>query len=106
MDICNYLDFKKAEDIMLLDVGTVSAFADYLIIATGNSQRQVKALSDDIKEKMESFGLTVKSIEGKNDSGWILMDYGDIIINLFIPELRDAYKLESVWGKGEIVEFC
>lgn len=92
------LDDKKAVDIKIMDISEKSSFADYLIIATGNSQRQIQSLVDDVEDKLAAEGLLVKSIEGKHGTGWILMDYGDVIVNVFTSEMRDRYNIEKVWG--------
>lgn len=92
------LDEKKAVDIKVIDITEKSSFADYLVIATGNSQRQVQSLTDDVEDKLAAQELFVKSIEGKNGTGWVLMDYGDIIVNIFTSEMRDRYNIEKVWG--------
>ena len=69
-----------------------------MIIASGGSERQVQALVDDVEEAFAKEGLLVKSIEGKQNSGWILMDYGDVIVNIFTKETREKYNIEKVWG--------
>lgn len=92
------LDDKKAVDIKVIDISEKSSFADYLVIATGNSQRQVQSLTDDVEDKLAAEELFVKSIEGKHGTGWVLMDYGDIIVNVFTSEMRDRYNIEKVWG--------
>lgn len=92
------LDDKKAVDIKVIDISEKSSFADYLVIATGNSQRQVQSLTDDVEDKLAAEELFVKSIEGKQGTGWVLMDYGDIIVNVFTSEMRDRYNIEKVWG--------
>ena len=92
------LDSKKAEDIVVIDIAEKSSFADYLIIASGNSQRQVNTLVDEVEERFAKEGIFPKNIEGKNNSGWILMDFGDLIINIFTKEVREKYNIEKVWG--------
>ena len=99
------LSSKKATDIMIIDIAEKSGFADYFIIATGNTDRQVNSMADDVEDALAEKDLLVKSIEGKNISGWILMDFGDIIVNVFNPELRERYNLESVWGDCSFLEF-
>jgi ribosome-associated protein len=101
----NTLSQKKGIDIKLIDIAEKSSFADYLIIASGGSDRQVGALADAVEDAFEENGVTPRSIAGKNNSGWILMDYGDVIVNIFNPELRERYNLESVWGDCNIIEF-
>lgn len=92
------LDNKKAADIVVIDIGEKSSFADYLVIASGNSERQVGTLIDEVEEQMAKEGLLVKSIEGKQTSGWVLMDFGDIIVNVFTKDTREKYNIEKVWG--------
>lgn len=99
------LSEKKAMDTVIIDIQEKASFADYFVIATGNSDRQVNALIDDVEDTFAQEGLLAKSIEGKNNSGWILMDFGDIIVNLFTPELREHYSIEKVWGDCPYVEF-
>ncbi len=92
------LSSKKATDIVIIDIAEKSGFADYFIVATGNTDRQINALSDDIEDAMAKEDLLVKSIEGRNTSGWILLDFGDVIVNLFTPEMRDRYNIEKIWA--------
>ena len=75
-----------------------TTFADYLIIASGGSERQIGALADSVEDKFAENGILPKSIEGKQNSGWMLMDYGDIIVNIFSQEMREKYNIEKVWG--------
>ena len=91
------LDNKKATDVIVIDIMEKSSFADYLVIASGNSERQVNTLVDEVEEQFAKEGLLVKSIEGKN-SEWILMDFGDVIVNIFTKEMREKYNIEKVWG--------
>ena len=91
------LDNKKAKDVIVIDIMEKSSFADYLVIASGNSERQVNTLVDEVEEQFAKEGLLVKSIEGKN-SEWILMDFGDVIVNIFTKEMREKYNIEKVWG--------
>ena len=92
------LSDKKAADILAIDIATKASFADYLVCATGNSDRQVNALTDDVEDAFAKEGLFVKNIEGKQGSGWVLMDFGDIIVNVFTKEMREKYGIEKVWG--------
>jgi ribosome-associated protein len=97
------IDDKKGQDIAIIDIGAKAAFADYMIIASGGSDRQVKALCDEVEDKLAEQGVIVKAIEGKNNSGWILMDYGDIIVNLLTVDLRERYNIEKVWADCEFL---
>lgn len=97
------LDDKKAEDIMILNISEKSSFADYLILVTGGSQRQVVALVDDVEDAFAKEGIAPKSIEGRNGSGWVLIDYGDVIVNVLSRDVRENYKIEKVWGDCETI---
>lgn len=97
------IDEKKGRDITIIDIGTKAAFADYMILASGGSDRQVSALCDAVEEKLDKEGVFVRSIEGKKGSGWILMDYGDIIVNILTEELREKYNIEKVWADCEFL---
>ncbi|MBR0596651.1 ribosome silencing factor [Sinanaerobacter chloroacetimidivorans] len=92
------LDSKKALDIVVIDISEKSSFADYLVIASGGSERQVGTLSQEIEDQFAKEGIIVKNIEGKKNSGWILMDFGDVIVNIFSVEQRERYNIEKVWS--------
>ncbi len=92
------LSDKKAADIAAIDIAEKASFADYLVIATGNSDRQVNSLIDDVEDAFAKNDLFVKSVEGRQGSGWVLMDFGDIIVNIFTKEMREKYGIEKVWG--------
>jgi ribosome-associated protein len=95
---------KKGEDILLLDIRGLSIIADYFILCNGSSERQLGTLRssvrEDVKGACESLPLRV---EGNPSSGWILMDYGSVVVHLFAPELRIFYDLEGLWQEGRIV---
>jgi ribosome-associated protein len=97
-------DDKRAEDIVALDMNGVSLLADYFVVASGNTERQVQAIVDEIDDKVEELGGTVKSIEGKKGSKWILMDLGDVVVHVFTPEERANYKLEQFWQDAPEVD--
>lgn len=99
------LDNKKAIDITVIDIMEKASFADYMIIATGNSDRQVNSLVDDVEEEFAKEGLFAKSIDGKQNSGWVLMDFGDIVVNIFNKETREKYNIERVWGDCTFIDF-
>ena len=94
----NILNEKKANDICVYEIGEKSGFADYLLVCTGNNLRQVGALCDELEDKLAEIGVVFKSVEGRNDSGWILLDYGDFIINIFTPEQRNHYNIDRLWN--------
>ena len=95
---------KKAEDIKILYVGEVSVIADYFIIASGNNQSQIDAMTDSVEEALKKEGLEHKYIEGIRNSQWILMDYGDIIVHILSREGRSFYNLEHIWGDCKEVD--
>ena len=98
------LSDNKAEDITVIDIQGKATFADYFVICSGSSERQVNSLTDEVEDRLAEAGLYVKSIEGKQGSGWILMDFGDIIVNLFTREMREKYSIEKVWGDCQFIE--
>ena len=100
----NILDKKKAVNVAMIDIGLKSSFADYFVLATGNNERQLGSLRDEVEDQLANEGIIVKNIEGKPASGWILMDYGDVIINILTAEERARYNLEKVWGDCELLE--
>src|SRR6202022_725753 len=90
---------KLASDIVLLDIRGVSLIADYFVIATAGSERQASAILKDLSEKLlEEFARKPLHTEGKPDSGWVLLDYGDVIVHVFSPTQRVFYNLEQLWA--------
>ncbi|MBQ6456306.1 MAG: ribosome silencing factor [Mogibacterium sp.] len=101
--IGNVLNEKKARDVVLIDIAEKSSFADYFVIATGGSERQLGALADEVEDKFAEIGITPKSKDGRPDTGWILVDGGDVIVNLFTEATRDKYTLEKIWSDCESI---
>lgn len=101
--IVNALEDKKGEDIQILDIAGITMLADYFIITNGNNPSQIQSLVDNAEEALEKEGLVTKRVEGKRDSGWVLMDYGDIIIHIFSKEDREFYNLERIWKDAKNV---
>ena len=97
------LDDKQGTDIVIIDIGEKSSFADYLVLASGSNERLIAALVSDVEDKLAEAGLLVKSIEGTKESGWILMDYGDMIISVLTKDMRERYNIEKVWADCETV---
>ena len=97
-------DGKRAEDIVALNMEGISLLADYFVMMTGSSERQLDAIVDAIEDAEEEAGLMVKKIEGKKGSRWILMDFGDLVINVFMPEERALYNLEKLWDEPPMVD--
>jgi ribosome-associated protein len=98
------LEDKKAEDILLLDLVGVCSFTDYFVIATGISERTLKALSDEVRRLgKEEFDGAYGRKEGEASSGWLLIDFGDVIVHLFSKEMRRYYQLEELWEAGKVL---
>jgi ribosome-associated protein len=97
-------DDRKAGDMVLINIGEVSTLADYLLIVTGFSKVQLRAICDSVTDKLEEeLDRSPLRTEGHNKGGWILIDYGDLIVHILMPELREFYSLEAFWGHGQIV---
>lgn len=94
---------KQAKDIVLLDVRGVASFVDYFVICSGESNRQIEAIRDEVGQKLKKEGIAPYHHEGTADSGWLLLDFGDVIVNIFAPFEREYYQLESLWDKARPV---
>ena len=92
------LDDDKAENIAAINLAGKSSFADYMIVATGRSQRHVSSLADKLVDSLKEHGFQPLSVEGKGTADWVLVDCGDIIVHLFRPEIREMYNLEKMWS--------
>ncbi|MFD1429872.1 ribosome silencing factor [Lacticaseibacillus mingshuiensis] len=97
-------DDKRADDIVTLDMTKVSLLADYFVIMSAGSQRQIDAIVDAIDEKVKAAGGPIPRIEGTKDSKWLLMDYTDIVVHVFLPEERAFYNLEKLWSDAPLVD--
>ena len=97
------LSAKKAEEITVLGIAEQSSFADYFVNATATNERQLKGLSDEVEDQLAKDGVLPKHIEGHPSSGWLLMDYGDIVVNIFLRQQREMYQIEKIWGDGEFI---
>ncbi len=95
------LSEKKGYDITVIDISEVSVIADYFVIATADNIRQVDALSDAVEDKMAELNYDMRRKEGVPNSGWILLDYNDIIVHVFDKEQRLFYDLERIWSDGK-----
>ena len=91
---------KKAENIILLDIGKVSSLTGHFVIATGTSTRQTQAIAEGIRDDLKERGVRPLGIEGLNQGEWILMDYGDFLVHIFTPEKRGFYDLERLWSNA------
>ena len=93
------LDNKKAEDIKALEITDLSSVADYFVIVSGTSSTHIKALAEELEEKLTALGKEPNHVEGRS-TGWILLDYGCVVIHVFTKEARDYYNLEKLWADG------
>ena len=94
----------QAEDIVMLDIRKLTGFADYFVIMSANSRRQLEALQEDLVKFLKASGVSLRHREGTAESGWVLLDYNDVIIHLFGAEERDYYRLDQLWsGAAQVV---
>ena len=94
---------KKASDIVLLRTAEITTMADYFVIASGRSERQVQALSNAIVDELRDEGIKPLGVEGLSSARWVLLDYGGVIVHLFAPEEREYYGLERLWSSAQEV---
>ncbi|MBW2598723.1 MAG: ribosome silencing factor [Deltaproteobacteria bacterium] len=94
---------RKAEDLVILKLKDVSSFADYFVICSGNSDRQIQGLAAHIGQKLKKSGILPLGIEGERSGSWILMDYGDVIIHIFYKPVREFYDIEGLWSDAPIM---
>ena len=92
------LDDDKAQDVIVIDLSGKTEFADYMVIASGTSQRMVSTMATHLLERLKAEGVKGLAAEGKAQADWVLIDGGDIIVHLFRPEVRTFYDLEKIWG--------
>ncbi|MCI1892520.1 ribosome silencing factor [Schleiferilactobacillus perolens] len=97
-------DNKRAEDIVALDMQEVSLLADYFVIMSGNSERQVQAIVEGVIEAEEKANVSVQGVEGNKNSRWILIDLGDVVVHVFQKEERAFYNLEKLWSDAPVVD--
>lgn len=95
---------KKAVDVILLEIGTISVIADYFLICHGNSKIQTKALCDHILENLPDEEYNLLRMEGYREASWILLDFGTLVIHIFIPGERSFYNLERLWGGARLID--
>ena len=96
---------KKATDIKVLDLTGITSFADYFVICTGSNAKQIQAISDEVGIQLKKQARELpNSLEGYNQSEWVLADYGDLLVHIFSPKAREYYDLERLWRTGKNVE--
>lgn len=97
-------DEKHADDIVALDLAEVSLLADYFVILSGATDRQLQAIVDNVEDAAAVAGYPDVRIEGKKGSQWLLMDFGDVVVHAFLPEAREFYNLEKLWAQAPLVD--
>jgi len=97
------LEDNKAENILSLDIEGISSFADVIMIATANSNRHAKSLADKLVESIKASNKNVLNVEGKVESGWILVDCGGVVVNIMKEDIREFYDLEGLWGENTLL---
>lgn len=98
------LDGKKGLNIQVIEISDISVLADYMVIATGTSSTHVKALADEVEYRLDEAGISVSHIEGYRSNSWILLDYIDVLVNVFSEEAREFYDLDRLWQDGKPVD--
>ena len=94
---------KKAVDVKILEIGHLSSIADYLVLATGTSDKQTQAIADSVKKGLKRFGKAL-DVEGLKEGNWVVIDYGDVIVHVFHENLRRYYDLDDLWKKAPVVD--
>ena len=96
---------KLGQDLVALDVGELVGYTDYLVVCTARNERQAKAIHDEVYERMKrDHGRLPAVVEGEGQARWVLMDYLDCVLHVFVPELRERYRLEVLWGEAPRLE--
>lgn len=97
------MENKKGVDIILIDLQDIAIFTDYFVICSGSTDRMVQALVDSaIDQVKKEFKINAR-VEGQSEDGWMLVDFGDIILHIFSPQRRDYYRLEELWSAGKVL---
>ena len=103
IDICKFLESKKALKILLLDLRKVNSSFDFFLISSTTSTLHLESLVQDVRKRFAQYISSAKSISGNSHSGWIILDLFDLVIHFFIEKQRDFYKLDRLWGDGDII---
>ena len=98
-------DGKQADDVVALDMRDLVGYTDFLVICTARNERQAKAIHEEVYQRLkQDDGLLPAAVEGEAESRWVLMDYLDCVLHVFVPELRERYRLEVLWGEAPRLE--
>lgn len=98
------LDKKKGRNLQVLKTGELTTLADYFVLCTAGSTTQIKALTDICEEAVEAAGGELHHKEGFRDGGWVLLDFSDVVVHVFLEQERDFYDLERLWADAEVVD--
>lgn len=104
MQIAEVLDAKKGEDIVIIDVQGKASYADYLVLGTGMNVKHVSSLADAIEDELAKKQITVARKDGHRTGEWIVMDFKDIMVHLFVEEKRHFYNIEKMWGDAKKIQ--
>lgn len=96
-------DAKQASNIALLDMHEICSFADYFILCSADSDKQIGAIHEDIERALKPSGVVPQHCEGTAESGWVLLDFGDVVVHIFAPSQRDYYNLDELWSQASTV---
>ena len=97
----NAADDKKAHDLVALDISGIASFANYFLLCTGDSSRQMQAIADEVEKRLKATGIRPSHVEGYQNSEWILLDYIDLVVHIFSKAARAYYDLERLWRDGK-----
>ena len=97
----NAADDKKANDLVALDISAIASFANFFLLCTGDSARQMQAIADEVEKRLKADGIRPSHVEGYRNSEWILMDYIDLVVHIFSKTARAYYDLERLWRDGK-----
>jgi ribosome-associated protein len=104
-EVAAIADAKLASDIVILDVRELVGYTDFLVVCTARNERLAKAIHDEVYVRMKrDRGLIPASVEGESEARWVLIDYLDCVLHVFVPELRERYRLERLWGEAPRLE--
>jgi len=101
---CSALDDLKAQNIIILEVGSFTSVTDYMVIASGTSTQHVRSIANNLEKTAKQRKADVFGIEGSNNAEWVLVDLGDVIAHIMLPDVRDYYQLEKLWSVEDIVD--
>ncbi len=99
--VVDALEDIKAFDITVMDVRHMTAVTSYMVVASGNSTRQCKAIADNVREKLKKKGVDTRGVEGEKEGEWVLVDLGDIVVHVMVPTTRAYYNIEQLWSESQ-----